>query len=379
MSQKFNPGDRVNIMDGWWDGYQGTIREYLGVVEGLEEHGPLYVVDFPAKPFGIQEAEASMELASNEIFIEHTLNEQGMAIFEASDDNAEMAKWHQEYVTSIPGGFMGIKIGLVPYDGDTPHMHFYRVINEGKEISKWYLHGGGAICINQDKYFEQGKHEDRLTHEECVALREFLKSPSGSHPTMSTWEHILMEANHMNTGWKLPKNLRIPDYVEDMESTTEDEYIRESAEESSNDHEEELLLEMAEIYPGYMKKKNSRITFHVMVVDGGEGENVPHVHVAFSSNKASKENTAYICLNKAAYAPHHKNGLKVNARQLDALIAFFNTIDPNSKDTFGEELTCWEVAVRQWFAAYGKKTNLWEIDDNGKYIMPDYSKLNDNE
>ena len=130
--------------------------------------------------------------------------------------------------------------------------------------------------------------------------------------------------------------------------------------------------EMAEIYPNYNKKNGIKNGFRVWVYPN-DGP-IPHVHVVFKNG-----NESYVKLFSAEYLDGHKKKNKeLNSSERSDLIKFFKTKIPIGDD----DITCWQYAVKEWemyvagddlrHKAFKK---LAQKDENGNYIMPDYSEI----
>lgn len=104
---------------------------------------------------------------------------------------------------------------------------------------------------------------------------------------------------------------------------------------------------------------------------------IPHLHVYLDKTRNPK-NCAYIRLDKAEYAPHHKSR-KLSKLQKKEFLEVMSEITPKSLTvsiTSGESkpATGYQHAVETWIETFGE-TIKFTYDDKGFLIMPDYSVL----
>ena len=105
---------------------------------------------------------------------------------------------------------------------------------------------------------------------------------------------------------------------------------------------------------------------------------IPHLHVYLDSTR-NPNNCAYIRLDKAEYAPHHKS-IKLNKQQKKEFISIMTlpwsrhiTISIYDSD-ISRPATGYEAAVDTWIETYGE-TISFNYDEEGFLIMPDYTML----
>lgn len=146
------------------------------------------------------------------------------------------------------------------------------------------------------------------------------------------------------------------------------------------DFELESIYGMALINPPLTKQ----CCVKVRLMDGGEGANVPHVHVYLGEER--KDNCAYVRLDVPEYSDYHGESapsLRMNKKQKADFIKlmseiwkkqFIQSITDESKI---RNATGYEYAVVTWVDAYGDppEGSKFTYDDEGFPVMPDYSKL----
>lgn len=178
---------------------------------------------------------------------------------------------------------------------------------------------------------------------------------------------------------RMDGNIKLAKRIVTHESHRWDDFLPEGV--TADD--EEFFVELAEIYSRYNEDNNiSRNRFRVCIFEGKEGP-VPHVHVFYdrkdSKNHGKNKHIAYICLGTAEYAPQHLKETKIlNSQEKKDLVKFFNTErDLYKKDNNGNlyRMTCWEEAVDRWIQNKRGSEKFFEVDENGRFIMPDYMEL----
>ena len=137
--------------------------------------------------------------------------------------------------------------------------------------------------------------------------------------------------------------------------------------------DENPLVEMAIINPQLCKAKGMEIELE----QRDEGP-IPHLHVYLDTTRSPK-NCAYVRLDKAEYAPHHKNGKRLTGKDKKNFIEIMTTIWPKyltQSRTSGEEkkATGYQASVETWIDTFGE-TVPFEYDEEGFPKMPDYSLL----
>lgn len=139
-----------------------------------------------------------------------------------------------------------------------------------------------------------------------------------------------------------------------------------------NNLQEEYLVEMAIINPQLCKQKGIQIELE----QRDEGP-IPHLHVYLDRSR-NPRNCAYVRLDKAEYAPHHK-GKKLTGRSKKDFIDVMTQIWPKqitqSRISDDEKkATGYQAAVETWIDTFGE-TVTFEYDEQGFPKIPDYSKL----
>lgn len=142
--------------------------------------------------------------------------------------------------------------------------------------------------------------------------------------------------------------------------------------EKLNTLQEEYLVEIAIINPQLCKQKGIQIELE----QRDEGP-IPHLHVYLDRNH-NPRNCAYVRLDKAEYAPHHK-GKKLTGKDKKDFIEVMTRIWSKSflKSKFTDEIkqaTGYQAAVETWIDTFGETVS-FEYDEQGFPKIPDYSKL----
>lgn len=136
--------------------------------------------------------------------------------------------------------------------------------------------------------------------------------------------------------------------------------------------QENYLVEMAIINPQLCKQKGIQIELE----QRDEGP-IPHLHVYLDRTRNPK-NCAYVRLDKAEYAPHHK-GKKLTGKDKKDFIEVMTQIWPKqitqSRMSDNEKkATGYQAAVETWIDTFGE-TVAFDYDEEGFPKMPDYNKL----
>lgn len=137
--------------------------------------------------------------------------------------------------------------------------------------------------------------------------------------------------------------------------------------------DENPLVEMAIINPQLCKAKSMEIELE----QRDEGP-IPHLHVYLDTTRNPK-NCAYVRLDKAEYAPHHKNGKRLTGKDKKNFIEMMTTVWNKEyiESIFTDEVrkaTGYQAAVKIWIDTFGE-TVPFEYDEEGFPKMPDYSSL----
>ena len=137
--------------------------------------------------------------------------------------------------------------------------------------------------------------------------------------------------------------------------------------------DENPLVEMAIINPQLCKAKGMEIELE----QRDEGP-IPHLHVYLDTTRNPK-NCAYVRLDKAEYAPHHKNGKRLTGKDKKNFIEMMTTVWNKEyiESIFTDEVrkaTGYQAAVKIWIDTFGE-TVPFEYDEEGFPKMPDYSSL----
>ena len=137
--------------------------------------------------------------------------------------------------------------------------------------------------------------------------------------------------------------------------------------------EEEYLVEMAVINPSLCKQKGIQIELE----QRDEGP-IPHLHVYLDKTR-NPRNCAYVRLDKAEYAPHHKNGKRLTGKDKKDFIEIMSNVWKKEyiQSEISEEIkqaTGYEAAVKTWIDTFGE-TVKFEYTEDGYPKMPDYSKI----
>ena len=153
----------------------------------------------------------------------------------------------------------------------------------------------------------------------------------------------------------------------------------------------EPITAMATINPQLCKQSSIRVE----LVQSNEGPN-PHVHVYSGTGKTGK--TSYISLCSASYADHHSSCDRLTRKERDEFVEimrsiwkkYYISIMVPKRDKEGKPIkddkgniikdeqvvnaTGYEAAVTIWCDTYGGES-MFKFDEQGRPIMPDYSKL----
>lgn len=143
--------------------------------------------------------------------------------------------------------------------------------------------------------------------------------------------------------------------------------------EKLNSMEEDYLVEMAIINPSLCKQKSIQVELE----QRDEGP-IPHLHVYLDKSR-NPRNCAYVRLDKAEYAPHHKNGKLLTGKSKDEFIDIMNRLwnDEFIRSKINEnikEANGYERAVKTWIDTFGE-TVKFSYTKDGFPKMPDYSVL----
>ena len=139
-----------------------------------------------------------------------------------------------------------------------------------------------------------------------------------------------------------------------------------------NNLQEEYLVEMSIINPQLCKQKGIQIELE----QRDEGP-IPHLHVYLDRSR-NPRNCAYVRLDKAEYASHHK-GKKLTGRDkkdfIDVMTRIWDKafLKSNTTDEI-RQATGYQAAVETWIDTFGETVS-FEYDEQGFPKIPDYSQL----
>ena len=129
-----------------------------------------------------------------------------------------------------------------------------------------------------------------------------------------------------------------------------------------NKLDEKYLVEMSIINPQMCKKSSIQIELE----QKDEGP-IPHIHVYLDKERNPK-NCAYVRLDKAAYAPHHKDGKHLRGKQKEEFLQIMTSLWTKE---YSSPITGYQAAVELWIDTFGE-TLPFMYDEQGFPIMPDY-------
>lgn len=134
----------------------------------------------------------------------------------------------------------------------------------------------------------------------------------------------------------------------------------------------ENIYAMSIINPRLCKQ----LSIQIEVEQRDEGP-IPHLHVYLDKTRNPK-NCAYIRLDKAEYAPHHKSKKLSKAQKKEFLQVMTSTAPKTMTVSIvsGEfkPATGYQNAVETWIETFGE-TVQFNYDDEGFPLMPDYTIL----
>ena len=136
--------------------------------------------------------------------------------------------------------------------------------------------------------------------------------------------------------------------------------------------EEQYLYEMAIINPRMCRN----LTIQVELEQRDEGP-IPHVHVYHDKTRNRRKCTC-VRLDKAEYTEHHSSGEPLPRKLKEQFISLMTSpSNEYSKNNKGKivQLNGHQLAVKIWMDTYGDNYSMFDFDEDGIPITPDYSKL----